>query len=219
MLRFSTRMSDGKGHARRPLCSLRRWMVRHVFGSSNNVPSPTPPTGMGSRNVVIFERSLHSGSFGGSDRAGPSSRKGSPCECAVHSAQCNVVLPQQCLNFLPDPLGQGSLRPIFGIVRRKVTHGQERRRRGNREIRPALPHSEHGPLSRRTGDRSIRHADTVGVMGRRGHRAGPHHCLRSELLLAARRRPLCPYPQEARYVGPADGNLADASNYGCVARK
>jgi feruloyl esterase len=36
---------------------------------------------------------------------------------------------------------------------------------------------------------------------------------------AARSRPLCPYPQEARYVGPADGNLADASNYGCVARK
>jgi hypothetical protein len=34
---------------------------------------------------------------------------------------------------------------------------------------------------------------------------------------ATRSRPLCPYPQEARYVGPADGDLADASNYGCVA--
>ena len=30
-------------------------------------------------------------------------------------------------------------------------------------------------------------------------------------------RPLCPYPQEARYVGPADGDLADAANYGCMA--
>jgi hypothetical protein len=26
-----------------------------------------------------------------------------------------------------------------------------------------------------------------------------------------------PYRQEARYVGPADGDHADASNYGCVA--
>jgi hypothetical protein len=33
---------------------------------------------------------------------------------------------------------------------------------------------------------------------------------------AIRNRPLCPYPQEARYVGPADG---DASNYGCGAPK
>ena len=34
--------------------------------------------------------------------------------------QCRVVLPQHCLNFLPDPHGHGSFRPIFGIVRRKV---------------------------------------------------------------------------------------------------
>src|SRR5262249_32557287 len=31
-----------------------------------------------------------------------------------------AVLPQHCLNFLPDPQGQGSLRPILGVVRRKV---------------------------------------------------------------------------------------------------
>jgi hypothetical protein len=36
---------------------------------------------------------------------------------------------------------------------------------------------------------------------------------------AARSRPLCPYPQETRYVGAADGNLADASNYACIAPK
>lgn len=36
---------------------------------------------------------------------------------------------------------------------------------------------------------------------------------------ATRNRPLCPYPQEARYIGPADGDLAVASNYGCVAPK
>lgn len=36
---------------------------------------------------------------------------------------------------------------------------------------------------------------------------------------AARSRPLCPYPQETRYVGAADGNLADASNYVCMAPK
>ena len=34
---------------------------------------------------------------------------------------------------------------------------------------------------------------------------------------AARSRPRCPYPQEARYIGPAEGDLADAANYGCVA--
>jgi hypothetical protein len=38
-------------------------------------------------------------------------------------------------------------------------------------------------------------------------------------LPAARSRPLCPYPQEVRYVGPSGGDLADASNYGCVATK
>jgi hypothetical protein len=36
---------------------------------------------------------------------------------------------------------------------------------------------------------------------------------------AACSRSLCPYPQEARYVGAADGNLADASNYACMAPK
>jgi hypothetical protein len=34
---------------------------------------------------------------------------------------------------------------------------------------------------------------------------------------AARSRPLCPYPQETRYVGPADGDLGAAANYACVA--
>jgi hypothetical protein len=34
-----------------------------------------------------------------------------------------------------------------------------------------------------------------------------------------RSRPLCPYPQEARYVGPAGGDLAAAANYACVAPK
>jgi hypothetical protein len=32
--------------------------------------------------------------------------------------QCKVGLAQQCLNFLPDPQGQGSLRPIFVATRR-----------------------------------------------------------------------------------------------------
>jgi feruloyl esterase len=36
---------------------------------------------------------------------------------------------------------------------------------------------------------------------------------------ATRSRPLCPYPQEVRYVGPAGGDLAHAANYGCVAPK
>jgi hypothetical protein len=31
-----------------------------------------------------------------------------------------------------------------------------------------------------------------------------------------RSRPLCPYPQEARYVGAAGGDLADANNYKCI---
>jgi hypothetical protein len=34
---------------------------------------------------------------------------------------------------------------------------------------------------------------------------------------AARSRPLCPYPQETRYSGPVDGDLAAAANYTCVA--
>ena len=32
--------------------------------------------------------------------------------------QCKVGLAQQCLNFLPDPQGQGSLRPTLGAPRR-----------------------------------------------------------------------------------------------------
>jgi len=35
---------------------------------------------------------------------------------------------------------------------------------------------------------------------------------------ATRSRPLCPYPQETRYVGPAGGDLGAAVNYACVAR-
>jgi Tannase and feruloyl esterase len=34
---------------------------------------------------------------------------------------------------------------------------------------------------------------------------------------ASRNRPLCPYPQEARYVGPSGGDLGAATNYACVA--
>jgi hypothetical protein len=34
---------------------------------------------------------------------------------------------------------------------------------------------------------------------------------------ATRDRPLCPYPQEARYAGPDGGDLAAAANYACVA--
>ena len=30
-----------------------------------------------------------------------------------------------------------------------------------------------------------------------------------------RSRPLCPYPEQARYIGPAPGDLADAANYAC----
>jgi pimeloyl-ACP methyl ester carboxylesterase len=32
-----------------------------------------------------------------------------------------------------------------------------------------------------------------------------------------RSRPLCPYPQQARYTGPAGGDLGSAGNYACVA--
>jgi len=35
----------------------------------------------------------------------------------------------------------------------------------------------------------------------------------------ARMRPLCPYPQEARYTGPAGGDLGTAANYACVLPK
>jgi Tannase and feruloyl esterase len=34
---------------------------------------------------------------------------------------------------------------------------------------------------------------------------------------AVRSRPLCPYPQQTRYTGPAGGNLAQVANYTCVA--
>ena len=35
-------------------------------------------------------------------------------------------------------------------------------------------------------------------------------------LPTTRSRPLCPFPQAAKYVGPAGGNIADISNYACV---
>jgi feruloyl esterase len=31
-----------------------------------------------------------------------------------------------------------------------------------------------------------------------------------------RSRPLCPYPEQARYTGPAGGDLGSAGNYACV---
>jgi feruloyl esterase len=36
---------------------------------------------------------------------------------------------------------------------------------------------------------------------------------------ATRSRPLCPYPQETRYVGPAGGDIGAATNYACVGPK
>ena len=33
-----------------------------------------------------------------------------------------------------------------------------------------------------------------------------------------RSRPLCPYPQEVRYIGPKGGDLGIATNYKCVTR-
>jgi feruloyl esterase len=36
---------------------------------------------------------------------------------------------------------------------------------------------------------------------------------------AARSRPLCPYPAQARYTGPAGGDLSTAGNYACIAPK
>ena len=33
---------------------------------------------------------------------------------------------------------------------------------------------------------------------------------------ATRSRPLCPYPEEVRYIGASGGDLSDASNYKCV---
>jgi hypothetical protein len=44
------------------------------------------------------------------------------------SDQCIVIFPQQCLYFLPDPHGHGSLRPTFGVRRRNVAF----------EVKPAL---------------------------------------------------------------------------------
>ena len=35
----------------------------------------------------------------------------------------------------------------------------------------------------------------------------------------ARSRPLCPYPQQVRFTGPAGGDLSIASNYACVTPK
>jgi Tannase and feruloyl esterase len=34
---------------------------------------------------------------------------------------------------------------------------------------------------------------------------------------AIRSRPLCPYPQQTRYTGPAGGDLGQAANYSCIA--
>jgi Tannase and feruloyl esterase len=36
---------------------------------------------------------------------------------------------------------------------------------------------------------------------------------------AARSRPLCPYPAQARYTGPAGGDLSAAGNYACIVPK
>jgi hypothetical protein len=40
--------------------------------------------------------------------------------CPRRAAQWSVAALQHCLNFLPDPHGHGSLRPIFGAMRRTV---------------------------------------------------------------------------------------------------
>ena len=43
-----------------------------------------------------------------------------PNECPGHIMQVRwyaAYLPQQCLYFLPEPQGQGSFLPTFGVVR------------------------------------------------------------------------------------------------------
>ncbi len=42
-------------------------------------------------------------------------------------------------------------------------------------VRPAVPHSQHGPLQGRPGDRSVRYADAAGRVGGTRHRAGSDH--------------------------------------------
>jgi len=52
------------------------------------------------------------------------------------------------------------------------------------------------------------------------HGAAPHEIIASgrnfTTAPSTRSRPLCPYPQEARYIGPAGGDLSVASNYHCI---
>jgi feruloyl esterase len=52
------------------------------------------------------------------------------------------------------------------------------------------------------------------------HGVAPHEIIASGQNFtsapAQRSRPLCPYPEEVRYVGPAGGDLSVASNYECI---
>ena len=48
-------------------------------------------------------------------------------KASTEHSQCNVALAQQCLNFLPEPHGRGSFRPILGASRRKAVAEPRRR--------------------------------------------------------------------------------------------
>ena len=99
-----------------------------------------------------------------------------------------------------------------------IDYHQSRRdpRRTAARVDAALPHPRHGSLPRRRGTERSRFHRRAGTLARiersadaivASHRTGERD---------GRTRPLCPYPQVAKYKGT--GSTDDASNFECVRR-
>ena len=97
---------------------------------------------------------------------------------------------------------------------------QERRRRHGRrgqgvQQRPAVPGARHGPLRRRRRSQCLRQSRRARAVGGTRQGAGQDDRVARTDGKVDRTRPLCPYPQVAKYKGT--GSIDDAANFVCAA--
>jgi len=119
------------------------------------------------------------------------------------------------------PRRERSRTPVQGTNRLlRRPDGAERRAGRDRDIRPAVPGPQYGPLPGRAGDRPVRYAHSVGRVGGARHGAGPDHRFGHTLCLAPGHPQPAAMPLSAGKPAmsvPRAATLAPQPNYACVA--
>ena len=106
----------------------------------------------------------------------------------------------------PDPAAADGCQLLRG--------GREAQRPANRGFLPAVHGAGHEPLRRRQWNGSLRFDDRTDQLGGEGRAPDSIPPARVVANQVVRTRPLCPYPQVARYSG--SGSIDDAANFSCA---